>query len=118
MSHVVSTALLVPATTVAVAPTSTTVVNIDREDLRGARVLVIQLSNLDPSQTFSGALYSRIRDMSLWAARSNLEFESVAPGTSVVADINIEGTDELELRGAMSGAGGDVQVGVVRKAGQ
>jgi hypothetical protein len=44
------------------------------------------------------------------------DFASVAAGSAVVADIDVEGTDELELRGTMSGAGGSVTVKATRKA--
>lgn len=104
------------ATIVAVAPTETTVLSVSRESLRGAKRLTVGVQNDDGSQTFAGTVYRRLSGMSVWATSSIADFASVAAGTAVVADLDVEGTDELELRGAMSGAGGNVTVKATRKA--
>jgi hypothetical protein len=77
--------------------------------------VTIQVVNLDGTQTFAGIIYRRKTGMSAWAPSSIPDFASVAAGASVMADLDVEGTDELELRGTMSGAGGSVQVGATRK---
>ncbi len=104
------------ATTVAVAPTETTVLSVSRESLRGAKRLTVGVENKDGSQTFVGVVYRRMNGMTAWAASSLGDFASIAAGSSVVADLDVEGTDELELRGTMSGAGGNVLVKANRKA--
>jgi len=103
-------------TTVAVAPTETTVLSVARESLRGAKRLTVGVQNDDGSQTFAGTVYRRLNGMTTWAASTLSDFASVAAGSAVVADIDVEGTDELELRGTMSGAGGNVKVKATRKA--
>jgi len=103
-------------TTVSVAPVETTVLSVSRETLRGAKRITVGVQNDDPSQTFVGALYRRLSGMSVWAQSSIGDFASIGPGAAVVADLDVEGTDELELRGYMSGIGGDVRVKATRKA--
>lgn len=105
----------IAASTVSVAPTETTVLSVGRELLRAAKRLTVQLYNADGSQTFAGTIYRRMSGINNWAASSFEDFASVGPLTSVVADLDVEGTDYLELRGTMSGAGGDVQVAASRK---
>ena len=102
--------------TVAVAPTETVVLSVSREKLRGAKRITVGLQNDDGSQTFAGTIYRRLNGMTVWAASSIGDFASVTAGTAVVADLDVEGTDELELRGTMSGAGGNVKVKATRKA--
>lgn len=104
------------ATIVAVAPTETTILSVSRESLRGAKRLTVGVENKDGSQTFAGTIYRRMSGMTAWAASSLGDYASIAAGASVVADLDVEGTDELELRGTMSGAGGNVLVKANRKA--
>lgn len=104
------------AVTVAVAPTETTVLSVSRDTLRGAKRLTVGVENLDGTQSFTGAVYRRMSGMTAWAASSVADFASMTAGSSVVADLDVEGTDELEVRGTMSGAGGDVLVRANRKA--
>jgi hypothetical protein len=103
-------------TTVAVAPTETVVLSVARESLRGAKRITVGVQNDDGSQTFAGTVYRRLAGMTVWAASTIGDFGSIAAGTSVVADLDVEGTDELEVRGTMSGAGGNVRVKATRKA--
>lgn len=107
---------LVAATTVAVAPTETTLCSLTRTMLRGAERVSVQVYNTDAAQTFVGTVYRRKADMGAWAASTLPDFSSVGALSSVMADIDVEGTDELEVRGTMSGAGGDVQIGVTKVA--
>lgn len=104
------------ATSVSVAPTETTVLSVSRDLLRGAKRVTVGLQNNDASQTFSGTVYRRLNGMTTWAASGMVDFSSVLPLSAVVADLDVEGTDELELRGYMSGAGGTVVVKATRKA--
>jgi hypothetical protein len=76
----------------------------------------VGVQNDDGSQTFAGTVYRRLAGMTVWAASTIGDFGSIAAGTSVVADLDVEGTDELEVRGTMSGAGGNVRVKATRKA--
>lgn len=103
-------------TTVAVAPTETVVLSVSRELLRGAKRITVGVQNDDGSQTFAGTVYRRLNGMTVWAASSIGDFASISAGDAVVADLDVEGTDELELRGTMSGAGGNVTVKATRKA--
>lgn len=107
---------LVAPVTVSVAPTETTLCSFTRETLKGAKQVTIQVVNLDAAQTFVGIVYRRKAGMSAWAPSTLPDFSSVNALSSVMVDIPVEGTDELELRGTMSGAGGNMQVGATRKA--
>jgi len=102
--------------TVAVAPTETTVLSVSRESLRGAKRITVGVQNDDGTQVFAGTVYRRLAGMTVWAASTLGDFASIAAGAAVVADLDVEGTDELELRGTMSGAGGNVTVKATRKA--
>jgi hypothetical protein len=108
--------IVFPLVTVAVAPTETVVMSLARVNLRGSRRITTYLSNEDAAQTFSGIVYRRLAGTVIWAASSMPDFSSVGPLGSVMADLDVEGTDELELRGTMSGAGGNVKVVANRKA--
>lgn len=107
---------LAAATTVAVAPTETTILSVSRDTLRGAKRLTVGVENLDATQSFTGAVYRRMSGMTAWAQSPLADFASILAGAAVVADLDVEGTDELEVRGTMSGAGGDVLVRANRKA--
>lgn len=107
---------LISATTVTVGATETTVLSVDRDTLRGAKRLTVGVENLDGTQTFAGVVYRRMNGMSTWAASAIPDFSIINAGMAVVADLDVEGTDELELRGTMSGLGGDVLVKANRKA--
>jgi hypothetical protein len=115
MSVSISSPLVAPVT-VAVAPTETTVCSFKRGTLQGAKRITIQVSNLDATQTFNGTVYRRKAGMAAWAPSTIPDFTDLLPLTSVMADLDVEGTDELEVRGTMSGSGGDVEVGATRKA--
>jgi hypothetical protein len=101
---------------VTVAPTETTVASFARSMLNGAKRVTVQVVNLDVTQTFVGVVYRKKSGMSAWAPSTMPDFASIGPLTSVMADLDVEGTDLLEIRGTMSGAGGDVEVGATRKA--
>lgn len=101
--------------TVAVAPTETTVLTVTRDSLRAARRITVQIYNADAAQTFAGVVYRKVRNMTAYAVSTLPDFSSIGPLSSVMADLDVEGTDELQIRGTMSGAGGNVQVGATRK---
>jgi hypothetical protein len=84
--------------------------------MKGAKQVTIQVVNLDATQTFVGIVYRRKAGMSAWAPSTLPDFSSVGPLASVMVDIPVRGTDELELRGTMSGIGGNMQVGATRMA--
>lgn len=102
--------------TVAVAPTSTTVVSWNRTQLGSTKRVTVYLANLDGSQTFVGQVERRMANSTVWAVSTLGDFASVAAGTAVMADLDVEGSDEVRITGTMSGAGGDVSVGATRKA--
>ena len=104
------------AVSVSVAPVETTVLSVSREALRGAKRITVGVQNDDASQTFVGTVYRRLNGMTKWAASSIGDFGSIGPLSAVVADLDVEGTDEVEVRGYMSGAGGNVTVKATRKA--
>jgi hypothetical protein len=102
--------------TVAVAPTSTTVVEVDT---RTASTLTLHVTNLDATQTFSGTIERRQYDGQAWAASSLGDFAAVGPETAVMADLDVSGTAFIRLVGLMDGAGGNVSVsGADRTAGR
>lgn len=103
-------------TTVAVAPTETTILSVVRDSLRGAKRLTVGVENSDAAQTFLGVVYRRMNGMTVWALAPVESFSSIGPLASVVVDLDVEGTDELEIRGYASGAGLDVRVKANRKA--
>jgi hypothetical protein len=79
-------------------------------------ILTVQVDNLDATQNFSGTIQRRLTDAMEWAASSITDFANVLPGASVVADLDVRGTNALRLVGSMDGAGGDVRVAVVRRS--
>lgn len=103
-------------TTVAVAPTETTILSVSRDSLRGAKRLTVGVENSDASQTFVGTAYRRMNGMTVWAPAPIESFSMVGPLASVVVDLDVEGTDELEIRGYATGAGLSVRVKANRKA--
>lgn len=96
---------------VAVAPTSTVVLEVD---VREEEWVTAQVANLDASQTFDGVVERRQSPDMPWAPSTLSDFAGIAPLTSVVADLDVSGTGFLRMVGTMSGAGGNVGV-VVRK---
>lgn len=105
-------------TTVAIAPTETVVVALGVTYWGTATRVSIQVVNLNGSQLFVGVVYRRKYGMSAWAQAPNADFESIPAGESRMMDLDSFGTDELEVRGYMSGAGGNVQVGDSKRTGQ
>ena len=103
-------------TTVAVAPTETVILSVGRDNLRGAKRITVGVENEDASQTFLGVVYRRMSGMTVWAQAPIENFSSIGPASSVVVDLDVEGTDELEVRGYASGAGLNVRVKANRKA--
>lgn len=96
-----------PTATVAVAPTSTVVLE---ADVRNNDWATVQIENLDGSQTFSGTVERRQSTDLGWSPSTIGDFASIAPGQSVTADLDLTGTAYLRIVGTMSGAGGNVVV--------
>lgn len=97
--------------TVAVAPTSTTVLSVD---VRGELRVSVQIDNLDAAQTFSGTVERRVAGAGNWSPSSLGDFSSIAALGSVTADLDVAGSADLRIVGTMSGAGGDVRVFIRR----
>lgn len=97
---------------VTVAPTTTTVLEVDTRYITN---LAVQISNLDGTQTFVGAVQRRTYGETNWATSTLPDFDSIAAGQSVMADLDVKGTAVLRIVGTMSGAGGDVQVSYTRR---
>ena len=93
--------------TVHVLPTETVV--LAAFDVSIASIVSLQVTNLDGSQTFDGTVYVALGSMSL-APTPVAELTGVGPGVSRVAQVDVRGVSRLELRGVMSGVGGDVSV--------
>jgi len=93
--------------TVAVAPTSTVVVEVDT---RAASIFTLFVENLDASQTFSGAIERWMVAGQTPAPQVSDEFTSISAGASVMADLDVRGTSYIRLVGTFSGAGGNVSV--------
>jgi len=113
MSTNPSTVLRSPHT-VAVAPTETTLESFTRTQLQTAKRITVQVYNADGAQTFAGIIYRKQTGMSGYAVYDDVTFAAVTFGTSKDLVVDVEGTDVCELRGTMSGAGGNVQSGVIR----
>jgi hypothetical protein len=103
-------------TVVAVAPTETVVLQLDSTLLRGARRAIVQVENMDLAQTFSGSIWRRLRGMPGYAQATLPDYLSVTAGQNVCVDLDIEGSDFVQVRGVMSGAGGNVRIAANRKA--
>lgn len=101
------------ATTVAVAPTSTLLCTIE---CRSSSRVTLQVVNTDGSQTFVGEVRRRTQSETTYAPSTLGDFSSVGPGSSVMADLDVEGTEAIQLWGTMSGAGGNVRVSAQRRA--
>ena len=102
--------------TVAVAPTSTTIVEVDT---RTASTLTLHVTNLDGTQTFAGTIERRQFAGQTWAQSPIGDFAAIGPGDAVMADLDVSGTAFVRLVGTMDGAGGDVSVsGADRTAGR
>lgn len=102
--------------TVAVAPTSTTIAEVDT---RTSSLLTLHVTNLDGSETFSGTIERRQYASQAWATSTIGDFASIGPGDAVMADLDVSGTAYVRLVGTMSGAGGNVSVsGADRTAGR
>jgi hypothetical protein len=98
--------------TVSVAPTTTTVLEVDTRYISN---LAVQVTNLDSVQSFSGKVQRRTWDESYWADSPIPDFSVVAAGQSVMADLDVRGTAMLRIVGTMDGAGGNVQVSYTRR---
>lgn len=98
-----------------VATTESTLASFTRDQLRTARKIVVQVYN-PTAQTFTGKVYRKKSGMSGFAVLPVSEFDNIPAGESGMADIDVEGTDQLEVRGQLSGLGGNMQVGANRKA--
>ena len=96
-----------PRTVVAVATTSTVVVDLD---VRNIEWVTLQVDNLDATQTFTGVIERRQSPDMDWAPSAIGDYSGVGPLLSVVADLDVSGTGYLRLVGTMDGAGGDVAV--------
>lgn len=97
---------------VTVAPTNTTVLEVDT---RFVDVLTVQLTNTDGTQTFAGTVQRRTHNETAFADSDIPDFSGVGPGVSVMADLDTRGSAVVRLVGYMSGAGGDVRVSYVRR---
>jgi len=99
--------------TVAVAPTETTVLTLD---CRAVDTVAVQLVNTDGSQTFNGTVYRRTAAETTYAPSTVPDFAGLAPGSSVMADLDVRGSAYVQLRGTMSGIGGNVRASYTRRA--
>jgi hypothetical protein len=115
MTVSIATVLRAPHT-VAVAPTETLLDALTREETRSTAALTVQIYNPDASQTCTVILYRKQTGMTEWSVWDSVSFAAVLPLTSVSADFLVGTTDLIEIRGTQSGAGGDVQIGIIRRA--
>lgn len=111
-----NSATLTPLATVAVAPTATVLMTWTKDQLRGAKRVTAYVYNADAVQTFAGLVQRRMTNGTAWATSTISDFSSVAALTAVMADLDVEGSDEVRLVGTASGAGLNVQCGATRKA--
>ena len=109
------TGTLLAPTTVTVAPTETTLASFTRDDLKRTKRVTVQIDG-HATQMLTVAIYRRQTGMTRFALSDTGLLTPVLAGESRMADLDVYGTDELEIRGYLDGAGGDVQIGVVRAA--
>lgn len=105
--------------TVAVAPTMTTILTLD---VRRIGLATIHLRNLDATQTLEAYVQRNVAQGLPLAASSLPDFSALQPAGSVdaagnptdaaVCDVDVGGCATIALVGRMSGAGGNVQVAV------
>ena len=100
-------------TTVAVAATSTVVATFDTKT---SAVLSVQITNLDGSQVFTGLVTRRLDPTAPYAPTTLPDFSGIGPGGTVVADLDVRGTSQVQITGAMSGAGGNISITARRRA--
>lgn len=106
--------LVLPPTTIEVAPTETTLAEFDT---RYTEVLTIQVTNASgDAQTFVGAVYRRLDSSQLWALTTISDLASIADATSVVVDLDVRGTGQIKIAGSLSGAGGNMIITARRRA--
>ena len=99
---------------VAVAPTETTLESYTRLEIRTAKRITVQVYHANAAQTFSGIVYRRQAGMTGYVVYDDVTLAGVVSGASKDLVIDCEGTDEIEVRGTLSGAGGNVQTGTTR----
>lgn len=100
---------------VAVAPTQTVLMSWSRDQIIGARRVTAYVYNSNASQTLVGVVQRRIVNSSVWADSALPDFSSVAPLTAVMADLDVEGSDEVRIVATASGAGLNALCGASRK---
>lgn len=103
-------------TSVAVAPTLTTVVT---QDVRSVGLLTLQVQNLDATQTCSGFVVARVARGMGYSLTPLVSFLSLLPAGSVdsdgnptdsaTADIRCGGLCDVAFLARMSGVGGNVR---------
>jgi hypothetical protein len=107
------TGTLLAPTTVAVAPTETTLATFDRQDLKRTSRITVQI--VAPSdQLLTVLIYRRLEGVTTYAPTDDSLFGAIPAGTSKVRDVDVGGTDELEVRAYVDGSGGDVVIGATR----
>ena len=111
-----NSATLTALATMAVAPTTTVLMSWTKDQLRGAKRVTAYVYNQDATQTLTGTVQRRMYNGTAWASSSLPDFSSVSPLTAVVADLDVEGSDEVRLVATASGAGLNAQCGATRKA--
>ena len=106
-------AQLLAPTTVAVATSQTTVATFDS---RYTNTLTVQVENLDATSVFAGKVQRRLDSAMGWADTTLTDFAAVGPGESVCADLDVQGTSDVRIVGAMSDASGNVTVTARRRS--
>lgn len=98
--------------TLAVAPTETTLVDVDS---RWARRALVQVENLDAAQTLSCRVRRRLDVGNGWTYQPNLDLDAIPPLGS--ADVHLDlaaGLSSYSITGSFSGAGSNARVTVRR----
>ena len=111
-----NSATLTALNTVAVAPTTTVLMTWTKDQLKGAKRVTAYVYNADAAQTFVGIVQRRMTNATAWADSPLPDFSSIAPLTAVMADLDVEGSDEVRVVGSASGAGLNALCGATRKA--
>ena len=100
----------------AVAATETTLDTFTRVELRTAKRVTTQVYHANAGQVFAGIIYRRQTGMTAFAVYDDVTLANVASGISKDIVIDCEGSDEIEVRGTLSGLGGNVQTGTTRNS--
>ena len=99
--------------TVSVAPTETTLDSFTRAELRTAKRITVQVYHANAGQVFTGIVYVKQTGMTDFAIYDDTQLVAASTVSKIIV-VDTGGFDLIEVRGTLSGAGGNVQTGTTR----